>query len=382
MLNIHALPYCSDLTSEALIGKNIILRVDLNIPIGEKASYASNIRFSTMLPTLQFLLDGGASKIILIAHHGGNDDTQSLVPIAQELCATLSDSVFIPDLDTTIIQEKVAISPARIIILENLRLHEGELLNDPTFAKFLADLGDLYINEAFSASHREHASIVGIPPYLPSYLGIRFQEELIQLEPFRTNLDSTTRVIVGGAKFGTKLDLLSHYRKNDIPVFVGGALAHTIYTARGYQLGVSKTDTTIDGAVLANDPGVHTPSWVLALRPDTTTRDCTANDLQSTECIVDMGSESAQEIRDFISGSSHVLWNGPLGWYEKGYVAGTHLCAEVLNTSAIKTVIGGGDTVEVLADYPLKSHVFLSTGGGALLDYLVKGTLPGIEILN
>ncbi len=374
-----------DLTLYA--GKRALVRIDANVPIGTDSildPYEA-FRIDIVIPTLRLLQKNNIS-ITLLAHHGGLDDTQSLAPVADYLKNNWGfDCAFIPGPITT----SLSITNTPLTLLDNLRLNPGEKSNDPDFGKLLASYGDFYINEAFSASHRKHASIVGIPKHLPSYMGLHHEKEITTLEKLRTTREGLG-VIVGGSKFETKIDLIRQFLNQGVPVFLGGALAHAIYHARGYALGKSFIDTTCSVDDIAQHPLLFVPEYVLVQTGSGELGEYALSDLFTLSesdpdfSIVDMGEQSRGEINLFLSTKKILLWNGPLGWYEKGYTMGTRICGDVIKKYPnLVSILGGGDTLTLLNhENMLGIFSFVSTGGGALLDYLLQGTSPGLEALG
>ena len=282
----------------------------------------------------------------------------------------------------------------QVEFFENVRRFEGEMKNDPTFGKYLATLADVYVNDAFSVSHREHASVVGAPKHLPSYAGLHLAEEVKNLSNALDNPKKPFLFILGGAKFSTKLPLIKKYLKVASTVFVGGALANDFLKAKGYEVGKSLTDDSdYDMEEILKEHVFARKKDKLILPVDVVVRNRSgvatkkSYEIGKTDTIVDIGSESIAELREQIKNSKLILWNGPLGKYESGGDFATkELLKEVLSTKA-KVIIGGGDIVSVLSElYPGKEdfgkNVFVSTGGGAMLDFLAKGTLPGIKAIN
>jgi len=239
------------------------------------------------------------------------------------------------------------------------------------------------VNEAFSASHRRHASIVGAPKYLPHYAGDLFLEELKNLGR-AFNPEHPFVLVLGGAKFETKLPIIKKFVDIADDIFVYGAPAHSFFKARGYETGVSLIDTTVDVSDMVSVKKIHIPFDVI-VQNEKGREARVAGGVLSGECILDAGPESVRAIGEKLKNAKMVLWNGPLGDYEHGFGEGTVLLARTIAESAAFSIIGGGDTVAAIAN--LKSSLrekfgFISTGGGAMLAYLAEGTLPGIEALK
>lgn len=362
-----------------LFGKRAIVRVDWNIPI-EGGRVVDDYRIKQTLPTIDHLLNEGVKVIIL--SHLESPDGDSLKPIADHLRGRIPLS-FCPFLTGDEAKKSVSeIKEGEALLLENLRLDDGEKDNSLELAKTLSEYGDMFVNDAFSASHRKHASIVGIPQYLPSFLGKRFQEEISELSkvfyPKKPFL-----FILGGAKFDTKIPLIEKFIHIADTIFVGGALAHNFFKEQGKEIGKSlisegdyhlkeKLDTgkimlPVDATIL-NEGHIRMDSIEHVSIADT---------------VVDAGPETILNIREKIAESSSILWNGPLGNYEKGYRQQTLELARALSESGKETILGGGDTLAAIRELGIfEKFTFVSTGGGAMLDFLAAGTLPGIEAIK
>jgi len=361
-----------------LRGKRVLLRVDLNVPVvGDEVR--DDFRIRAIFPTLEFLRNAGA-KTIIIAHIE-NDVTDSLSRVVSYISKFVEVKAFVEDLKSAprIIETMV---DGDIIALENLRKDPGEKENDPVFAGRLASLADIYVNDAFAASHRNHASIVSIPKLISSYAGPLFTKEVETLSesftPSRPFL-----FILGGAKFDTKLPLIEKFLVIADYVFVGGALANDIFKERGYEVGVSMTSSsTVNLRHIESNPKLIVPVDVVVANPmEKITKN--PQSVIAEDKIYDAGERTISEISDLLNDVKYVLWNGPLGDYEKGYGAATEALAKALVERGVKTVIGGGDTVAVISKLGLLDKFsFVSTGGGAMLEFLARGTLPGIDALK
>lgn len=343
--------------------KKVLVRVDWNVPL-DAGVVKDDFRIRKSLSTLEYLKKAGA-KIIIISHT--SLDTDSLRPVAEYV------NKFFP---------LAFESEGEVVLLENLRHNVGEKDNDLNFAKKLASRADLFVNEAFSESHRQYASIVGIPQFLPSFIGLQFALEVKELSkafyPKRPFL-----FILGGAKFDTKLPLLKKFIGIADYVFVGGALAHNFFKEKNMEIGrslISSGDFKLEGKML-ND-NVHLPTDVLVQRRGRVHID-TPNNLEQEDNIVDAGPNSILGLKEMIAKSSSILWNGPLGKSELDFKQSTLELARALAESGKETIIGGGDTLAAIKELDLYDKFsFVSTGGGAMLDFLATGTLPGIEALS
>lgn len=265
-----------------------------------------------------------------------------------------------------------------VVLLENIRQYDGEENGDKKFAKELAGLADIYVNDAFGVSHREHASLTGVPKLLPSYAGLRLEDEVKNLS-LALSPAHPFFVIFGGAKPETKLPLTARFLKIADHVFIGGVLANIFLKAKGYEIGksVHDEDAKIPKNVLNNKKIVLPCSVVIENKKEVSVRD-----IKKTEKILDIGFKSLDEISLYIKSAKLILWNGPMGWYEFGQKAGTDKLIKMLLQSKSKIIIGGGDTAFFFEHKKIPKNVFVSTGGGATLEFLSKGTLPGIKALK
>lgn len=332
---------------ENLKGKTVLLRVDFNVPI-KNGKVEDSFRIIKALPTIKFLLKGGA-KVVLITHLG-EDGTASLAPVIKSFFAISK------------------INKNKVTFLENIRKFPGEKKNDQIFAKKLAAMGDIYVNDAFSVSHREHASIVSLPKYLPSFAGFQLEEEVKNLSHAFNKIKHPFLFILGGIKFSTKMPLVKKYLKLADYVFIGGALANDFLKAEGYEIGkslVSKNNYGI-GKLLKNKKLILPVDFI-----------------EKNGAILDIGKDSVKNLASIIKKSKLILWNGPLGKYEDGGAGATKKILKLVASSSAESIIGGGDTVTLISKMKMeKKFSFVSTGGGATLDFLANGTLPGIKALQ
>ena len=374
------IPSIFDIPQSELFGKRVLLRADLNLPdIDAGALPPSSLRVDAIIPTVLHLVNAGA-KVILATHFSDEtEDTDILLPILRHIGAPISRPV--ESLDFIKINEAITqLSPGAIILLSNLRTHPGEVSNSTDFAKHLASLADIYVNDAFSASHRRHASIVLLPEYLPSYAGIHFIREIDKLSDW-TKSKTKKGVIIGGAKFKTKIHLIR--KMIDDPdvlwVIVGGALAHNFLLARGYEVGRSLTDDTVSVDDIAFHKKIILPTMFLTADDE----EKSPESLEEVDQIVDVSPEWMLGQAHNLPPVEQVLWNGPMGWYEKGYIGGSEALLQFLSTLDAEIFAGGGDTAQILAAADESPRIeWLSTGGGAMIDFVIHGTLPGIQALE
>lgn len=361
-----------------LKGRTAIVRVDFNVPIGLDGvvDKSEDWRIQKSLETINHLKNSGA-KTILISHIG-RDKKDSLKPVAKYLQNFLSIG-FVSTWDEYEISGIVKnMNEGDIILLENLRQKDGEEENDQKFAQWLSSLADLYINEAFSVSHRLHASIISLPLYLPSYAGFWLQKEVSNLSKVLKDPKRPLLLILGGAKFETKLPLLKKFEKIADEILIGGALANNFFRTIGFNIGKSLQDKDALVSEFFNKENIKIPFDVVVKDGQ---KDIAK--LGNEDIIVDLGRETTNEWGNIIKNSKTVLWNGPLGLYEEGFDVASKKLLEIISTTDTFSVIGGGDTVKLVKDMGLEDKIsFISTGGGAMLDYLTKGTLPGLSLLE
>ncbi len=358
-------------------GKKVILRLDLNLPY-DKSQITDRTRLDAVIPFIKQLSFAGA-KIIILSHFG--EKGESIKPVADLVVKSLSGIKFIESLDIETIKKEIESIPLGDgIIIENTRMFNGEKDNTPSCARDFASLGDIFINDAFSASHREHASIVGITKYILSYLGPTFIKEITNLNA-AAHPEKPALLIIGGAKISTKLNLIKNYLDQGVKVFVGGAMVHNIFKQRGQEIGESFYDPTYNPPEsIYNHPLLITPNDVVLL--DNT--EVSLDKIPKNGVIVDCGKKTLKNLDELINSSKTIIVNGPLGLYEKGFYYGTeHVLTSVTASIDAKTYIGGGDTILVAEKLNiLKKFSFVSLGGGAMLDFLANGTLPGIDAVT
>jgi len=360
--------------------KRVVLRLDLNMPI-EGGRVVNDFRLRKSLTTLKYLAEKGA-KVVILSHIGRNKK-DTLRPISIYLQNIIPHTFISNIYSQNTLDTYNNMKSGDVLLFENLRQFDGEEGNDPKFVEHLGKFGDVFVNDAFSVSHREHASIVGLPSILPSYAGFQFQDEVMELSK-AFNPEHPFVLIIGGAKFQTKLPLIEKFIKKADILFVGGALANDIYKNKGYEVGISLTSDISDDVMepIANSKKIFTPSDVVVLGDSKVEiKDC--KKIGKNDQIVDAGKKSVKEIESLVKGAKLVIWNGPFGLYEKGFDEATKKVAKILSKSKATTIVGGGDTVAVIEEQKLtEKYTFVSTAGGAMLDFLEKGTIAGIEAIE
>ncbi len=372
---------------EYLSGVKVLVRVDFNVPI-KNGVVVEDFRVRAALPTIDYLIGKGA-KVILMSHLEAADGTNpSLAPVADCLKRLGKEVMFIKDFNRAHDVTNEQLKGGACALLENLRFFDGEKKNDLKFAKELASLGDLYVNDAFSVCHREHASVVGVPKFLPSYAGLQLEKEVANLSRAFTPTHPFL-FILGGAKFDTKLPLLEKFIEIADSVFVGGALANDLLKAKGYAVGksvVSKEDDLrlkiYDLRKLAQNPKIILPLDIIDEKKQVEP----VNAIGADDKNMDIGPDTMEALKSIVATAKFILWNGPLGLYESGFKEATIELAKMISeatANGTESIVGGGDTLAAIAELGAQEKfTFISTGGGAMLDFLATGTLPGIEALK
>ena len=360
--------YLSQTNPSQFSGKRVIVRVDFNVPIEDGVvSESEAFRIHAAVPTIQFLKSAGA-KIILLSHIGRAGD--SLQPVADYISKNLSE------LEMTFSQN--GIIDGDCVLLENVRQNPGEESNDVEYAQQLANLGDCFVNDAFAVSHRAHASIVGIAKLLPSYAGFLLESEIEHLNK-ALKPESPSVLIMAGVKFETKLPLIEKLLPVYDSVILGGGLLNTYLVSSGFSIGKSIIDSSADLSSIVGNEKIIIPEQIVVER-NALSQSVSATQVAENDIIVDVVIE--EKMKKLLRSAKTVVWNGPLGWYEKGYMQST---VDIVTNLGIQTqsIIGGGDTVTVIRKEHFENKIsFLSTGGGAMLEYLEQGTLPGIDVLK
>jgi len=370
-----------EIPAEKVKGKRVLLRADFNLPLTSSGEVADVFRVKQGWRTVEHLAARGA-RVIIISHIG-RDPEESLEPVAKAM-KQFGPVLFVPDIVGFVAKSSVnAMQDGQIILLENLRRDPREADNDEGLAKELASLAEIYVNDAFAANHREHASIVGVPKILPHYAGLLLRDEVEHINAARAPKHPSF-AILGGAKFETKAPLISLLLERYDKVFITGALANDVFKAKGLPIGVSLISKELPGPDVLNNPHFVSPVDVTVERADKQAKTKKPEEVLPEDKIVDIGPETLALIAPMIQEANFILWNGPTGLYEDGYAHWTRAIAEKISESNAQKVIGGGDTIAVVekSGIPEDRLGFLSTGGGAMLELLLKGTLPGIEALQ
>jgi phosphoglycerate kinase len=389
-----------DLRDDELRGKRALVRVDFNVPIDSHGQVGDDTRIRAALPTIQYLLEHGAERVILLSHlgrpKGKPEPKYSLEPVARRLADLLPNYKvgFVESTDTDEAMKASRHGPP-VLLLENTRFLGGEETNDERLSRALAELGDFYVNDAFGSAHRAHASTEGVARYLkPAVAGLLMEAELRYLGAALGDPERPYVAVLGGAKISGKIDVIENLLPKVDRLIVGGAMACTFFRAMGLETGKSlveedriamakellgrggtELELPVDATVA---PSLDEPSKAHAVARDA---------IPPNEGMFDIGAESARRFADIIEGAKTIVWNGPMGVFEKPpFDAGTRAIAEAMADATKRgatTVVGGGDSAAAVSELGLDdamSHV--STGGGASLELLEGKTLPGVTALD
>ena len=380
--------------------KKVLLRLDLNVPL-DNGRITDTTRIDKILPTINFLLKNDA-KIIILSHVGRPKGKivkeLSLNPICENLKKKLNQDINLitKNLKEIDMQDLFQNKDEKIVMLENLRFYDEEEKNNNVFAKHLASLADIYVNDAFSCSHRAHTSIFEITKFLPSYAGLQFNLEIDALTKITSEIKKPVTCIIGGSKISTKINII----KNLIPKFdnivIVGGMANNILKYKGYNIGKSIKEDNCDQiieeifslSIKESCKIVYPEDVVVGKDLDGLPEIRELNNVSKDELILDIGPKSIQNINNVIDESKTILWNGPAGYFENpNFAKGSFEIAKKIieknKTHTIYSVAGGGDTVALLNNLDaIKNFNFVSTAGGAFLEYLEGKELPGIKALN
>ena len=361
-----------------LKGKRVLMRVDFNVPVSGGV-VTDGFRIEKTLPTIRYVRELGA-EVVLISHF--EDEEGSDFKVVADYVDQYVPIKYCTEYEKSAIDSAMENSESKIVLLSNLRDNKGEKANSKPFSKKLASFGDLYVNEAFSSSHREHASIVGVPSILVGYMGLVFESEVRELsKAFEPGAKSL--FILGGAKFDTKMPLVEKFVNKYTNIFIGGALANTIFKSNGIEIGKSAHDKGAFSLPKKEFGEFVLPIDFVVEEKNGERVNKIIGDVEKTDTIFDAGDKTVDGLIDLIVAADFVLWNGPLGFYEKGFKEPTLKIARAIAESNAKSILGGGDTIAVIKELGiLDAFDHVSTGGGAMLDFLAKGTLPGLEALK
>ncbi len=385
---------------KSLKGKRVLLRVDFNVPMNKK-KISDNTRIKETLPTIKYLLKAKAR--VIIATHMGRPDGKvvsefKLDPIAKELSRLLKKKVKkLSEIVGPKVEKAVkAMKDGEVLILENVRFDAREEKSDKKFCSELANLADLFVNDAFAVSHRDHASVCGVARILPAYAGFLVEAEIKNLTPLLKKPARPFTMIVGGAKIDTKIGIIKNFIGVADTIIIGGAIASTFLAAQGFNVGKSLYEKEklslaqeILGLAETKKTKIELPIDVVVadeISDKAATLNIPIDDVIGEMKILDCGKLSTEKYMRIIHNSKTVVWNGPVGLYEmKPFEKGTKALAKeiAVRKGKIKSYLGGGDTLDAVARFKMKpsDYTFVSTGGGAMLEFLEGKTLPGISVL-
>ena len=381
-----------------LKGKKVFVRCDFNVPMDEKQNITDNTRIVAALPTIKYLLEQDC-KIILASHLGrpkGEVKPEfSLAPVAKELSKLLNKEVIMAKdvIGEDATNKAENLKEGEIMLLENVRFHREETDNDPEFAKKLASMAEVYVNDAFGAAHRAHASTAGIAQYLPAVSGFLIEKELTVLGNAINNPERPFMAILGGAKVSDKIGVIDSLLDKVDTLMIGGGMAYTFFKAQGYSVGNSlceeeKTGLALEAMEKAKQKGVKLLLPVdtkvgKEFKPDTESKTVAWTDIPDGWEGFDIGEKTIEMFKNELKNAKTVIWNGPVGLFEfNQYARGTNKIAKTLDDLDATTIIGGGDSGAAVAKAGLADKMtHICTGGGASLEFLEGKKLPGIECL-
>ncbi|NLU51606.1 MAG: phosphoglycerate kinase [Clostridiaceae bacterium] len=380
-------------------GKRVIARVDFNVPLDENRNVTDDKRIKGALPTIKYIIENGG-KLILVSHLGrpknGPEAKYSMKPAADRLSQLLGKEVI---LATDVIGEDAKTKAANlkegeILMLENVRFHKEEEKNDPAFAKELASLADIYVNDAFGTAHRAHASTAGLADYLPSACGFLIKKELDIMGKALNNPERPFVAILGGAKVSDKISVIENLLDKVDTLIIGGGMAYTFFKAQGYNVGNSicemdKLELAESLLKKAKEKGVNLLLPVDTVigkefKADTEYKVVDSDSIPDGWMGLDIGPKTVEIFSEAIKGAKTVVWNGPMGVFEfENFAVGTKKIAQALAESGATSIVGGGDSAAAVEQLGFADKItHISTGGGASLEFLEGKELPGIAVLD
>jgi phosphoglycerate kinase len=381
-----------------LKNKTVLMRADFNVPLDGEFNITDDTRIRETLPTIKYILSNGAKKLVLMSHLGRPDgkrvDKYSLKPVAKKLADLLEEKInFLSDCVGPDVKAAVDSSKDRIILLENLRYHSEEEANDENFAKKLASLADVFVNDAFGTAHRAHASTAGVDKFLKSAAGFLLEKEIKYLGDAVSNPKKPFMVILGGAKVSDKIGVIENLLPKCDAIIIGGGMAYTFLMAQGKSIGSSKLEkdkldlakTILDKAAAIKKEILLPIDHVVVETVDPNAKsEIVGEQIPECKIAVDIGPKTIELFESKLKSAKTVVWNGPLGIFEMdAFSKGTAEVGKFLAGLKAVTIIGGGDTAAAVAKFKLQDKMtHISTGGGASLEFLEGKTLPGIAALT
>jgi phosphoglycerate kinase len=381
-----------------LNNKVVLMRADFNVPQDAGLNITDDTRIRATLPTIKYILEHGVKKLVLMSHLGRPDgkvvEKYSLKPVAARLKELLGEDVlFLNDCVGQNIKDSIDSSKERVVLLENLRFHAEEEGNDANFAKGLASLGEVFVNDAFGTAHRAHASTEGVTHFLKSAAGFLLGKEIEYLGSAVENPAKPFMVILGGAKVSDKIGMIEHLLPKADAIIVGGGMAYTFLKAQGKAIGNSKLEKDkldLAKSILSQAKSLNKAILfpidnliVDTIDPNAKTEIC-GEEIPDGKIAVDIGPKTIKLFEDKLSSAKTIVWNGPLGIFEMpAFSKGTEDVAKFISNLKCTSVIGGGDTAAAIVKFKLEDKMtHISTGGGASLEYLEGKVLPGVAALT
>ncbi len=381
-----------------LKGKTVLMRADFNVPQDAQLQITDDTRIRATLPTVKYILQNGVKKLVLMSHLGRPDGKvvakYSLKPVADRLKELLGEPVkFLNDCCGDAVKKEIEAAGERVVLLENLRFHAEEEGNDPGFAKQLASLGDVYVNDAFGTAHRAHASTEGVAHYLKSAAGFLLEKEIKYLGGAVQNPEKPFMVILGGSKVSDKIGMIDNLLPKCDCILVGGGMAYTFLKAQGKPIGNSKLEkdkldlakSILDKAKALKKEIVLPIDHVVV---DTVAADAAfevvGESIPDGKIAVDIGPKTIELFKGKLKSAKTIVWNGPLGIFEMdAFSKGSQAVAQFIGSLKCTSIIGGGDTAAAIAKFKLEDKMtHISTGGGASLEFLEGKVLPGVAALT
>lgn len=391
------------LKDAALGGKKVLLRAGFDVEIAD-GTVTDTSRIDALVPTMKYILDQGASLVIM-AHQGRpkgqrvpSESQRPLLPVLEKLLGrpvAFAESCTGPETAAA----AAALQPGHVLLLENLRYDAREEKNDAEFAKELASLADVYVNDAFSNAHRAHASMVAVTQFLPSYAGLQLEQEVMALSGVQTDPMRPLVFIVSGAKMETKVPVIRSMLGHADHIIVGGAIANTFLAAQGHPVGSSlhekeqmpEASAILEESKKEGHARIHLPTDVIvAPAPASEAGENVAvSAIPADKAIFDMGAQTVAAFADLLKAAKMVVWNGPLGYYEnpafgKATLETARVIADATKSGSLVSIVGGGDTLDFHTrnGLDLSAYTFVSTGGGAMLEFIAGETLPAVAALQ